>query len=66
MITYVLCAIIAVQAVIYAIERKDLYNRITGEDHEKHKDGKPPRGAVSAHERVLKNWRDCNGADRKH
>lgn len=53
---YALIFVIALQAIIYHYERKDLYNRIMAESLADYKSEKPKQG-VSAHKRVLKKWR---------
>lgn len=60
MITYILCGIIILQAVIYRFERKDLYNRIMSKTLTEYK-GENPKQAKSAHERVVNRWRGKAG-----
>lgn len=54
----ILCVVIAVQAVLHYVERKDLYNRIMCRDFAEYQRGKPPDAQVrTAHERALEKWR---------
>ena len=53
---YALIVVIALQAIIYHFERKDLYNRIMSGNFAEYK-GEKPKQRVSAHKRALKKWR---------
>ena len=57
MITYILCGVIVLQYIIHYVERRDLYNRLMSRDLNDYK-GKPIQRAMSAHEAVLKRWRE--------
>lgn len=55
MVCYCLCAVIVIQSVIHCVERRDLYNRITGKPKSEYKDcGRV--GVISAHNKVLDRW----------
>ena len=60
----VLSAIIIIQAIIYCVERRDMLNRLMSKDLSEYKQGKdkkPPMAVPSAHDRVLKKWRNKVG-----
>lgn len=54
-------AVIAVQAILHYIERRELYNRIMSRDLTEYREKRPSRAAPSAHERILKRWRGKDG-----
>jgi hypothetical protein len=58
----ILLAVIIMQYTLHYFERRDMYNRLMSRDLRDYKQGtsqKPPEKHIpSAHERVLKNWRD--------
>ena len=55
----ILCAVIAIQAVSYHIERDKLLDRIMSRNLNEYKArDEPPVKHESAHDRVLKKWRD--------
>ncbi len=62
MITYILCGVIILQAVIHFFERKDLYNRIMSKNLTEYK-GEKCISAKSAHERVINRWRGKKDGD---
>ena len=54
----ILCGIILVKDFVHYRERKDLYNRIMSKDLTEYKERKKEiKHHISAHKRVLKNWR---------
>lgn len=63
MLVFALIAVIVVQSFLHFIERRDMYNRLMSRDLTEYKKGgaKPPIHIPSAHERVLKKWRDKAG-----
>ena len=56
-------AVILIQALLHYIERRDLYNRLMSKDltEYKHSGNSSPKSIPSAHDRVLKKWRDKGG-----
>lgn len=56
MTEYILLGVIALQAILHCIERRDLYNRIMSRDLKEYK-GQERSYMPSAHDRVLKRWR---------
>ena len=60
MINYFLAVIIALLTVFQHFERRDLYNRIMSRDLSEYK-GEKVKGTLSAHEKVLKRWREKEG-----
>nr|DAV41563.1 MAG TPA: hypothetical protein [Caudoviricetes sp.] len=62
MVICVICAafscIIVALSVLQYLERRELYNRIMGNQPKKHI--KPPSAPKSAHEKVLEDWRRVN------
>ena len=55
----ILCAVIVIQAVSYRIERDKLLDRIMSRNLNEYKArDEPPVKHESAHDRVLKKWRD--------
>ena len=60
MITYILCGVIILQAVIHFFERKDLYNRIMSKNLTEYK-GENRIFVKSAHDRVINRWRGKDG-----
>lgn len=59
---YALCGVILIQQIIHHYERKDLYNRIMSKTLTEYK-GDSPGYQISAHKRVLNQWRKRNGGD---
>ena len=60
LIAYVLAVIIAIQAILHAIERKDLYNRIMSRDiadYKVLKSDKPVKPVVPKYKKVMTEWR---------
>lgn len=53
-------AVIILQATLHFFERRDMYNRLMSKNLTEYKQGgKPPKKHIpSAHDRVLKDWRD--------
>ena len=49
------------QALIHYCERKDLYDRVMSKNFTEYKGGNIPRYHISAHENVLKRWRNKGG-----
>ncbi len=65
MITYILCAVIVLQALFYALERRDLYNRIMSKDLNEYKsDPKNNTYPVSAHRKIINRWRGRKDGDK--
>lgn len=62
MIAYILCGVIALQATIHHLERRDLYNRIMSRSLTEYK-GEKCHSAQSAHDRVLRRWRGTDGEE---
>jgi hypothetical protein len=62
-ITVVLLAVvIVIQAIINRCERRDMLNRLMSKSLTDYKQGgMPPKAIPSAHDRVLKNWRNKAG-----
>ena len=60
MVTHIiLCAVIVIQAVLYHLERDKLLDRIMSRNLNEYKArDEPPVKHESAHNRVLKKWRD--------
>lgn len=55
----ILCAVIVIQAIYYHIERDKLLDRIMSRNLNEYKArDEPPVKHESAHDRVLKKWRD--------
>ena len=55
----ILCAVIVIQAISYHIERDKLLDRIMSRNLNEYKArDEPPVKHESAHDRVLKKWRD--------
>lgn len=53
-----LCGLLAYISHQHYKERKDLYNRIMCRDIQEYKNvNKEPKSALSAHDRVMKDWR---------
>ena len=62
MLELILIAVIILQSFIHFIERRDMYNRLMSKDLTEYKKGtQPPVHIPSAHDRVLKNWRNKAG-----
>ena len=61
----ILIAIIVLQSLLHFCERRDLYNRLMSKDfteyNQNHKP--PPKQVPSAHDRILKRWRNKAGDD---
>lgn len=59
----ILVAVIIIQSIIHFIERRDLYNRLMSKSLSDYKQGgMPPKTHIpSAHDRVLKKWRNKAG-----
>ena len=64
-ILYVICALLALQIVLFYMERKDLYHRLQSKDLRDYQSSKwkPPdqKKHISAHKRTLERWK--RGAD---
>ena len=60
MIEIILITVIIAQAIFHYIERRDMYNRLMSKNLTDYKQGgmPPPKHIPSAHDNVLKNWRD--------
>lgn len=58
-----LIAVIILQSLLHYRERRDLYNRLMSKDLTEYNQSKqpPPKHFPSAHERVLKRWRNKAG-----
>lgn len=51
-----------IQATLHFVERRDMLNRIMSNSFTEYKQsGSPPKQVPSAHDRVLKNWRNKVG-----
>ena len=63
MIDVVLVAVIMIQAIFHYCERRDLYDRLMSKDLSEYKKSgsPPPKQVPSAHDRVMKNWRNKVG-----
>ena len=63
MLDIILIAVIVLQTVIHHVERRDMYNRLMSKSLSEYKQSgtPPPKHTPSAHDRVLKNWRDKAG-----
>ena len=62
MLAILLSAIIILQTVFHYIERRDMCNRLMSRNFSEYKQGTPPPLHIpSAHDRVLKKWRDKAG-----
>ena len=63
MVNIILVAVIVIQALLHYVERRDLYDRLMSRDITEYKNsGNPPPKAIpSAHDKVLKKWRDRGG-----
>jgi hypothetical protein len=64
MLEFILIAIIILQAILHFVERRDMYNRLMCRNLHEYKQGTttpPKKNIPSAHDRVLKNWRDRAG-----
>lgn len=57
----ILGVVIMLQALIHYCERKDLYDRVMSKNFTEYKGGNIPRYHISAHENVLKRWRNKGG-----
>jgi len=61
----ILIAVIITQTILHYLERRDMYNRLMSRSlHEYKQSGNhtPPKNNIpSAHDRVLKNWRNKVG-----
>lgn len=59
----ILIAVIVLQSLLHYRERRDLYNRLMSKDLTDYNQSKksPPKAIPSAHERVLKRWRNKAG-----
>ena len=64
MITYILCAVIILQALFHAFERRDLYSRIMSKDLTEFKSAKKNTYPVSAHRRIIDRWRGRKSGDK--
>jgi hypothetical protein len=65
MLEIMLIAVIIIQSIIHFVERRDMYNRLMSKNLSEYKqNGKPPEHIPSAHDRVLKNWRNKKAGDR--
>lgn len=54
---YLLLGLLALQAALQHLERRDLYARLHATAPERRKEKKKMQRVESAHERVLKRWR---------
>ena len=62
MLELILITVIILQEIIHFFERRDMYNRLMSKSLAEYKQGgTPPKHILSAHERVLKNWRKKAG-----
>lgn len=59
----ILIAVIILQAFFHYLERRDMYNRLMSKNLTDYKQGgtPAPKHIPSAHDTVLKNWRDRSG-----
>ena len=60
-----LVAVIVLQSLLHYRERRDMYNRLMSKSLTEYKQSgsPPPKHTPSAHDRVLKNWRDKAGGN---
>ena len=60
MLEILLIAVIVLQDIMHRVERRDMYNRLMSKSlsEYKHSGSPPPKHIPSAHDRVLKDWRD--------
>lgn len=65
MFEIILIAVIVLQDILHRVERRDMLNRIMSKSlTEYNQNGSPPpKHTPSAHDRVLKNWRDRAGGN---
>lgn len=63
MVDVILVAVILIQALLHYIERRDLYNRLMSKDLTEYKNSgsPPPKSVPSAHDKVLRKWRNKGG-----
>lgn len=63
MVDIILVAVILIQALLHYIERRDLYNRLMSKNLIEYKNSgnPPPKPVPSAHDKVLKKWRNKGG-----
>ena len=62
LIVILLIAVIIIQAIINRCERRDMLNRLMSKSLTDYKQGgMPPKSIPSAHDRVLKKWRNKAG-----
>lgn len=62
MLEIILIAVIILQAIFHYLERRDLYNRLMSKNLSEYKQGgQLPPHIPSAHDRVLKKWRNKAG-----
>lgn len=61
----ILIAIIVLQSLLHYCERRDLYNRLMSKDFTEYNQTQkpPPKHIPSAHDRILKRWRNKAGDD---
>ena len=54
-----------IQVIFHFIERRDMYNRLMSKNLAEYKSsGEPPKNHIpSAHDRLLKKWRDRTGGE---
>ncbi len=60
MLEIILIAVIVLQDIMHRVERRDMYNRLMSKSLTEYKQSgsPPPKHTPSAHDRVLKDWRD--------
>lgn len=66
-LSIILIAIILIQDIFHRVERRDMLNRLMSKnlsDYRLGENKKPPEHIPSAHDRVLRNWRDKGGDKR--
>ena len=61
----ILIAMLILQYILFYRERRDFLNRLMSKDYNEYSNGKnpPPKQSPSAHDRVLKKWRNKVGEE---
>jgi hypothetical protein len=63
MVEIILAIVIIIQSIFHYVERRDMCNRLMSKNYTEYRqsDSSPPSHISSAHDRVLKRWRDKGG-----
>ena len=66
MLEIILIAVIILQNTLHYLERRDMYNRLMSKSLTEYKQSgaSPPKHIPSAHDRVLKGWRNTKVGDK--